>query len=120
MGTIDERTVGHADGNAVGSPPNRATSVVTSVSSKRASSSSSPKTTVNQATAAHTEFRDVYEGSDGYVNREELAEETEDNNYKEICRACVIRDIVEEGCNHCGIYHHVARLKLFKIQVARR
>lgn len=78
------------------------------------------KTTVAGATAAPTELRDTYEGSEGYVDRDELAESTKDNNYKEICRTCVIRDIADAGCNTCGIYHYVARLKMFNVRVTRK
>lgn len=97
-------------------PSNGGTSVV---STKRMSPNTTG-TTVAGATAAPTELRSTYEGSEGYVNREELAENTEDNNYKEICNHCVIRDIADNECNHCGIYHYVARLKEVKIRVTRR
>lgn len=93
---------------------------VTSVVSTKRMPSSTNGTRVAGATAAPTELRGEYEGSEGYVDREELAESTEDNNYKEICKNCIIRDIVDAGCNNCGIYHHVARLKNFKIRVTRR
>lgn len=107
MGNItDERT----------DPSKKVTSVV---STKRMPPNVS-ETRVVGATAAPTELRSTYEGSEGYVNREELAESTEDNNYKEICANCVIRDIAKKACNHCGIYHYVARLKNFKIRVTRR
>lgn len=96
--------------------PSRGSTVI---STKNITAPASPATTVIGATAAPTEHREEYEDSEGVVDRDELAEETVDNNYKEICRSCVIRDIVEENCNHCGLYHLVGRLKLFKVHVTR-
>lgn len=92
----------------------------TSVVSTKRMPPDAKETKVAGATAAPTEFRNAYEGTEGYVDREELAESTEDNNYKLICSGCVIRDVADAGCNNCGIYHYIARLKHFKIRVSRR
>lgn len=105
-------------GNMVGGKTEPSKGVTSVISAKRMPAEQRTSTVIG-ATAAPTEFREAYEDSEGRIDREELAEETEDNNYKEICRSCVIRDIVEENCNHCGLYHLVGRLKLFKVHVTR-
>ncbi len=58
-----------------------------------------------------------YDTKGGDEDEFDVSNISDDDDFQELCKECVIRDI--EGCNHCGIYIYGYKHKQFVIKVKR-